>query len=146
MKPGSSHVFIVGVLLWGLLALALAGGLWWVLGVWPETPKAWIFILILSPILWLLIEVCSNVLVDFVDFILPKVRYVNRVVAERLAAQQGNQLGVAGVMQFMLYVARAGLVVFLLYLFWQWTEQQFELPDREGAMRALRSWWYHNFR
>ncbi len=146
MKSNGLQGIFTGLLLWVVLALLVAGVLWWAFGIWPETNKGWLFILLLSPVIWVLFEAVSGILIDVIDYLLPKVRYMNRTVAQRLAEHRVKTAGAAEGMRSVLYVVRAGLAVLVIYILWQWLDHRLDMPDQSRTVESVRMWWHRNFK
>lgn len=144
MKRDGLHSFVIGIVMWVVLAFAIAWGLQAVIGIWPESGKAWIFILLLAPVIWIFFDAIGNALISAVDFLLPKVRYVNPQAAEKIAQEEKAQSSEAA--RWAFYILRVVIGLCVIYIVWQWVDHKLELPDRSSVVESTRYWWSHNFK
>ncbi len=139
------QVFFGGMFIWVFVALLIAGGLWWMAGIWPSSGKAWVFILLMSPVIWISLEALGDTFIRVIDFMLPKTRYVNRLAAEKIAEEQKAKPE-GEIARWVSYVLHVAIGAAIFYLLWQWLDQKLELPSRTYVVDGIRQWWFANFK
>jgi hypothetical protein len=120
----------VGALIW----LVLAGLALWFLGVWPRSAIAWLLVLGLGPVLFLLIDAASELMGNAIGA-LPGVRQANAAIERRTAHQH------VSISRIVYHLARVLLILIPVVLAFWWLEEKASMT----APAALTEWWGRHF-